>query len=152
LRLALDSNILIYALDTKAGEKHLRAKEVVAAAMLGDTMVPAQVLGELLSVIGRRRPEFAAAALSQARRWSEIFTIAETSVQAVLAAAEFGSRHKLQFWDSVIWQVAKIAGARILLTEDLQDGLELEGVVAINPLVERNAAALRSLWNEKDEG
>jgi predicted nucleic acid-binding protein len=42
-------------------------------------------------------------------------------------------RYLLSFWDSLIVSAAKTASCRYLLTEDLQEGQELDGVVVVNP-------------------
>ena len=44
-------------------------------------------------------------------------------------------RHGISFWDSLIVAAAKVAGCRYLLTEDLQPGQELDGVMVVNPFL-----------------
>jgi predicted nucleic acid-binding protein len=39
----------------------------------------------------------------------------------------------MSFWDSLIWAVAKEGGIPYLLTEDLDDGVNIEGVQVLNP-------------------
>ena len=51
----------------------------------------------------------------------------------MIRGADFARRHSLQYWDSVIWQVASAAGATALISEDMQDGLVLDGMMVINP-------------------
>jgi hypothetical protein len=41
------------------------------------------------------------------------------------AAVDAVKKHRLAFWDAMLWGAAQRAGVRHLLTEDLQDGLEL---------------------------
>jgi predicted nucleic acid-binding protein len=42
-------------------------------------------------------------------------------------------RYRLAFWDALIVAAAVAAGARILLSEDMQEGAEIEGVLIVNP-------------------
>lgn len=42
-------------------------------------------------------------------------------------------RHHLSFWDSLIVSAAQVGGCRYLLTEDLQDGQDLDGVEVVDP-------------------
>lgn len=42
-------------------------------------------------------------------------------------------RHRLSFWDSLIVSAAQVGGCRYLLTEDLQDGQDLDGVEVVDP-------------------
>jgi len=39
----------------------------------------------------------------------------------------------LSFWDAMIWATVKEAGGKQLISEDFQNGIELEGVTFINP-------------------
>ena len=41
--------------------------------------------------------------------------------------------YKLSWWDALIVSAALLAGCRYLLTEDLQEGQELETLVVLNP-------------------
>ena len=49
------------------------------------------------------------------------------------AALDTAKKHRLAFWDAMLWGAAQRAGVRHLLTEDLQDGFELAGVRFVNP-------------------
>jgi predicted nucleic acid-binding protein len=52
--------------------------------------------------------------------------------------------HQFQVWDAVIWSAARAAGATLFLSEDLQDGLSLDGMRVANPFL-RSEAELRAL-------
>ncbi|MBK1836494.1 hypothetical protein JHL17_03630 [Azospirillum sp. YIM B02556] len=60
----------------------------------------------------------------------------------VIDAMRVHRDHGIQFWDGMIWSVAKRAGSRVLFSEDLQDGRELEGVRFLNPFAPVNASAV----------
>ena len=49
------------------------------------------------------------------------------------AALDAVKKHRLAFWDAMLWAAAQRAGVRHLVTEDLQDGFELAGVRFVNP-------------------
>jgi predicted nucleic acid-binding protein len=42
-------------------------------------------------------------------------------------------RHRLSFWDSLIVSAAQVGGCKYLLTEDLQDGQDLDGLEVVDP-------------------
>jgi predicted nucleic acid-binding protein len=42
-------------------------------------------------------------------------------------------RYRLSFWDSLIVAAAKASSCRFLLTEDLQHGQTLDGVLVVSP-------------------
>jgi len=48
-------------------------------------------------------------------------------------AWEIEARFKLSWWDSMIVAAAHLSECRVLLTEDLQEGIELNNIVVINP-------------------
>ena len=54
------------------------------------------------------------------------------------AALDAVKKHRLAFWDAMLWASAQRAGVRHLLTEDLQDGFVLQGVMFINPFERAN--------------
>ena len=54
------------------------------------------------------------------------------------AALDAVKKHRLAFWDAMLWAAAQRAGVRHLLTEDLQDGFELAGVRFVNPFEAAN--------------
>jgi predicted nucleic acid-binding protein len=43
------------------------------------------------------------------------------------AALDAVKKHRLAFWDAMLWAAAQRAGVRHLLTEELQDGFEIGG-------------------------
>ena len=54
------------------------------------------------------------------------------------AALDAVKKHRLAFWDAMLWAAAQRAGVRHLLTEDLQDGFEFAGVSFVNPFEAAN--------------
>jgi predicted nucleic acid-binding protein len=142
LRFTLDSNILVYSLDRIAGDRHQAAIEIVARAATLDSFLTTQSIGECLNVIRRKRLDRFDEAIIQARRWLKAFETVDTPASLLPAAAAFAQQHKLQLWDAILWQVARHAGAEALISEDLQDGLSLDGLTVINPFNSANARLL----------
>jgi predicted nucleic acid-binding protein len=48
-------------------------------------------------------------------------------------AWEVQERSGLAFWDALIVAAARSAGCQVLLSEDLQDGQDLGGIVVVDP-------------------
>jgi predicted nucleic acid-binding protein len=140
---ALDSNILLYAELEPDSDKGQRAAQLIGD-IAGRGVLAAQVLGEFLNVVRRRRPASFGEARRQADVYREVFALVPTDAALLAAAARFAERYKLQFWDSVIWQASAHGGAAVLFSEDLQDGFEVDGMRAINPFP-LEAADLASL-------
>ncbi len=45
--------------------------------------------------------------------------------------------YRISYWDGAILAVAQALGARILFTEDLDDGQDYGGIRAVNPFGDR---------------
>jgi predicted nucleic acid-binding protein len=136
-KVALDSNILVYAELEPDSVKGRRALDIIQAAAPRGVLA-AQVLLEYLAVIRRRRRDRLADALLKVEAWAVVFEIAPTTNPIVERAARLVADHDFQVWDAVIWCAAQAAGARVLLSEDLHDGLRL------GPLLTRNPFAMAS--------
>jgi predicted nucleic acid-binding protein len=152
VRFTIDSNVLVYAFMRSDPEKHRAASELMIAAGMLDCVLAAQAIAEYLNVMRRKHPELFEEAQAQAGRWRATFPILDTTAEHVLRAADFAERHRLQFWDSLIWQVARSANATLFLSEDLQDGLSLEGMAVLNPFAAGNEARLKSLLADASAG
>jgi len=93
-----------------------------------------QVLQEFYVNATKKQPS----ALVEIRREvSDLMAWQPIAVDAsVIARAwKIEDRYGISFWDALIVAAAKIAGCRYLLTEDLQRGQELDGVVVVNPFL-----------------
>lgn len=53
----------------------------------------------------------------------------------ILLASSLEQRHRLSFWDALIVEAARRAGAARVVTEDLQHGRRFAGVRVENPFV-----------------
>ncbi|MGF1549329.1 MAG: PIN domain-containing protein [Sphingomonadaceae bacterium] len=145
MRFTFDSNLLVYAVDARTPDKHEIALGLLRRAPHFDAALTAQALGEFLAVIGRKYPPYYEEARIQAGRWARIFPVHDTAARHIPEAAELARRHRLQYWDSLIWTVAAAAATEIFLTEDLQDGLHIDGMTAVDPFAPENKDRLRAL-------
>ena len=68
-----------------------------------------------------------------ASSWTTVFETAPTTALVANAALQLVERHKFQVWDAVNWTASRMAGATVFLSEDLQDGLVLDGMRVVNP-------------------
>ena len=145
MRFAIDTNILVYAFIRDDGDKHHLAADLLIRASLTDAILPAQVLGEFMAVIRRKFSHYAGEAAEQIGRWAATFAIVDTTDAEVIEGARFALHHKLQVWDAIIWRAASSAGASYLLSEDMHDGLTLDGLTVIDPFKPANAALIATL-------
>ncbi len=143
-RVALDSNILIYAELEPDSEKGKRATELILQAAR-DGVIPAQVLGEYLRFVQRRVPAGFAGAIKQASLFRAVFLIPPTTDAVIEVASDLAQEHRVQLWDGVVCVASIDAGAKALLTEDMQDGRTIDGLRLINPFAAANADVIKSL-------
>jgi predicted nucleic acid-binding protein len=138
----VDTNILMYAHDTSAGEKHERAKALVEELWRDRTgVVSTQVLQELAVNLRKkvRRPLDSKATrdiVADYLTWQVVVNGGES----ILEAFELEVRYQISFWDALIVQAAQASGAEILYSEDLSDGQAYGPVRVVNPLPNQGAA------------
>lgn len=128
-----DTNVLIYADDKSASSKQKCAIDLVAQhRRAGTGVVSMQVLQEYFVTVTRKLGVDAKIARRKVELLAE-FDVAAPDVADILAAVDLHRLHSFSFWDGLIIRSAKQAGCSVLLTEDLQDRREVDGVRIINP-------------------
>lgn len=144
-RVALDSNILIYAeLEPESGKGKRSADLILRVAR--DGVIAAQVLGEFLRFIQRRVPAAFQDAIQQVSIYRAVFLTPATTDAVIKKACEIAHEHRMQLWDCVICTASAQAGAKVLLTEDdMQDGRVIDGLRLINPFSAPNAKTIDAL-------
>jgi predicted nucleic acid-binding protein len=123
-RVFLDSNVLVYA---HSASDPVRRELARTAADLPGAVVSAQVLGELANVMLRK---FALPDAQVREKVAEIAARCEVvpvTAAIVLDAFRIRERYRLGFFDSQIVAAALAAGAAMLYSEDLHDGLVVDG-------------------------
>jgi len=131
----VDTNILVYAHDISAGEKHTLAKEIVEDLWESESgCLSIQVLQEFyvaatVKVIKPLDSETAAKIIRDLSYWKIHIPEAED----ILGAIDLQRRAGITFWDSMILWSAKQLGCSDLLSEDLNPGQTYDGVRVINP-------------------
>ena len=130
----VDTNILIYAAAPTPGEqgKSRRANELLDER---DLALSAQVLQEFYAQATRPTRQSVlshAQALAMVRTLG-IFPIAPVTAPLVLAAIATRERFKISYWDAAILEAARSLGCDVVLSEDLSDGMDYDGVRVENP-------------------
>jgi len=143
--MALDTNVLVYAIDTAAGPRHTSAGTLIERVLLGGrAILILQTMTEFYSVATRR--------FRIPSRDALLFLDELRAVLSVHAADERdfdratrGDRHGMSFWDALLWATADRVGVRYLLSEDFQDGRTLGGVTFVDPFKGGNARLLAEI-------
>ncbi|HRP08202.1 MAG TPA: PIN domain-containing protein [Gemmatimonadales bacterium] len=136
MRVALDSNLLLYAEGINDAMRRERARELVVGLDPEQTFIPAQALAECLHRL-KRQPAWSVEVVRKAvRSWSSMATIIPTNNEVLHLAADLVVDHQFQLFDGIILAAASTAGCKILYSEDLQHGFEWGGVRVVDPFRE----------------
>ena len=133
MRVALDTNILVYAEGLNGAGRRADAIAAIEALSEDEIVLPIQTLGELFVVLTRKAGRTAAEARAAIRRWEDAAVTVPTDAGVLADAAELVVAHRLSFWDAVIVAAAAASGARTLLSEDMQHGFVWRRVAIRNP-------------------
>jgi predicted nucleic acid-binding protein len=132
-RVFVDTNVLIYALDSTDSKKQEAAKAWRTILWNGQRgRVSFQVLQEFYAKVTQKWPRLREEARAEVR---DLLTWKPVHIEASLLeqAWRIQDRYQLSFWDALIVAAAEASACRYLLTEDLQDGQELDNILVINP-------------------
>ncbi len=128
----LDTNVLVYAFDTSDREKQARALAVLAQHP--DATISTQVLLEWFAAVTRKlTPPMPPATAQKSLESLAKLSMATADAELVVRAAQTSVEHQLSIWDAIVIEAAAIAGCRVLLSEDLNDGQVIRGVRVQNP-------------------
>ena len=130
-----DSNVLVYSDDGSSKAKQRRAIDLIARHLADGTAVfSLQVLQEYFAVSTRKFKVPAETAQQKVQIFARAKVVYFTPSD-VIAAIELHRLRGLSFWDSLIVYAARLAGAGILYSEDLQTGGMVESVRVVNPFI-----------------
>lgn len=136
-KIFVDTNIIVYAYDVLAVEKHEIATRIMEDLWRsGFGILSTQVLQEFFVVITEKITapldvRTAKEIVSDLLKWDIVINDGES----ILDAIEVQQHYQYSFWDSLIIQAAIKGNAYLLLSEDFKDGHEVEGLKIENPFI-----------------
>ena len=133
MRIAVDTNVLVYALGGNDAQRQRRALDTLEALASHALQVPLQVFGELFNVRTRKARWQKSAARATILAMHDAWETTATSLAAFEAAMELAGDHGLGIWDATILACAAEAKCAMLLSEDLQEGFTWRDVTVVNP-------------------
>ena len=131
----LDTNVLVYAYDRSAGQKHSIAAQVVETCWVEENgCLSIQVLQEFFVTVTRK----ISAPLDLPTARQIVADLAHWRLQApdvahLLDAIDLQQTYQLSFWDAMVVQSAVSLGCAQLLSEDLSHGQIFGEVKIVNP-------------------
>jgi predicted nucleic acid-binding protein len=142
--ITVDTNILVYAVDSDAGARHVAAKDLLLRAA-GNAALSLQCLVEFYRVATRRYGHDPRAVRRRVAASMAHFDVFAATPASLLSAIDAVDDHRLSFWDAMLWAAARDAGCTLLLSEDGQDGRVIDGVRIVNPFDPANARTIDAL-------
>ena len=131
----VDTNILVYAYDREAGDKHLLARRAVGQLWEDGTgALSTQVLQEFY--VNVRRKSQRPISINSARSLVADFMAWDPVVNdgtSILEAMDAEQHHKISFWDALIVVAAQKCEADVILSEDFSHGQQYGSVRVVNP-------------------
>lgn len=134
----LDTNILVYAYDRSAGQKHALAVQLIESFLENENgCLSIQVLQEFFVTVTHKL----ATPLDHPTARQIVADLAQwrlhtTATSGLLQAIDLQHDLQLSFWDAQVVQSAISLGCKQLLSEDLSHGQAYGGVQVINPFKE----------------
>ncbi len=129
----VDTNVFVYAHDAGAAQKQSSARgwrDALWRSRLGRISI--QVLQEFYVQACRLNPkakESIRAEIKDLLAWEPVICDEKLLLEALTIQDDTGT----SFWDALIISAALAAGCRYLLTEDLQHGRDIRGMLVVSP-------------------
>ena len=136
-RIFVDAHILVYAHDLSAKDRHAKASAVIESLWEAETgVISTQVLQEFYVTVTRKiknplKPDEAREIIRNYIAWPVQINDPETTIRA----SEIEEKNSLSFWDALIVAAALRLQAQKIITEDLNHGQGIEGILIENPLL-----------------
>jgi predicted nucleic acid-binding protein len=130
----VDTNVLLYAISRDPAErsKAVRANEILDA---GDVGLSVQVLQECYVQSTRASREDSIThdqAVGLVEAWCR-FPVQETNVEVMRAALATRIRFGISYWDAAILEAGRALGCSVVLSEDLDDATDYDGIRVEDP-------------------
>ena len=133
----IDTNIIVYANDSRDNKKQIVAIELIKKLMKkGNAVISTQVLGEYAHVALdklNQKPEI----IIRQLKILENFEVVRQSPDIVTRGVELKVLYKINYWDACIIAAAEISKCNVLLSEDLNPGQFYSGIKTINPFIDK---------------
>jgi predicted nucleic acid-binding protein len=134
-KIFVDTNILVYGHDKDAGQKHQIAQNLLADLWNHRSgVLSIQVLQEFYVMLTRKvlHPLSTSTVRNLIRDYIS-WQVEVNDTLSILNASRIEENYRISFWDALIVSAASKAKVSKILTEDLQPGQVIEGILLENP-------------------
>jgi predicted nucleic acid-binding protein len=136
VRVALDTNILIYAVGVNDAHKQDLILDFLAEIPPYDVVLSVQVLAEFYRVCTGKAGFSRQEAALLTRSWRQRHTIVGTFDPVFDRSIDLAMRHRFTIWDSMVVASSVETKCKLLLSEDMHHGFTWSGVTIVNPFLD----------------
>ncbi len=130
----IDTNILIYQLDSRDKSKQKKCRDLVKVLVTNrEAVISTQVLQEFY-VACTTKLKIKPILVKGIMHGFENMEVVSIGTELISEAIDTSIQYKLSFWDSLIVVSAESAKCQLLYTEDLNEGQVIRNVKIQNPL------------------
>lgn len=130
----LDTNILIYQLDSRDPTKQKRCREIVRTVVSNhEAVISTQILQEFY-VACTMKLKIKPILVKGIMHGFENMEVVTIGIDLINNAIDASIQYQISFWDSLVVVSAESAKCQYLLTEDLNEGQIIRNVRIRNPL------------------
>jgi predicted nucleic acid-binding protein len=130
----VDTNILIYAHDLDAKEKHRAAREALDELWANRTgVISTQVLQEFYVTVTQKLAKPLSKRVARTIVDTYLIWCVDITPAEIAAAFRIEDEARIGFWDALICATAMKSGAERILSEDLNVGQRITGIRIENP-------------------
>ena len=133
-----DTNVLLYMYGGDVA-KQVRARDLFRQyAHEGDLLLSTQVVQEFYAA-GSRKLGMPRRELREATAALLDLPLIVVGPSHIVAAIENEERYRISFWDALILAAAESSGAKVVFTEDLNNGQQYGPLLVRNPFLENES-------------
>jgi predicted nucleic acid-binding protein len=130
---SIDTNVLIYSIDSSDAAKQEIADGVVERLIAARGCMPLQCLSEFYALTTRKRLITPHQAERVVERMLMSLVIVSAEALDVVEAMHLQQQHGMQYFDALLIATARRVGCTLFLTEDMQHGRSFGGITVDNP-------------------
>lgn len=139
-KIFIDTNILVYTLDSKDPRKQAKARGIMRKVVnMHQPVISTQVLKEFYVVATTKMKADRIIVKNIIHNFSNI-EIVQNDLELIEQAIDISVISQLSFWDSLIIAAAEKAKCKYIFSEDLNSGQTFRGVMVVNPFEEEDMA------------
>jgi predicted nucleic acid-binding protein len=136
--IAIDTNVLVYAIDNDAPIKQTKALDLLGRLrqVTPSAILLWQVASEFLSVLRKRQSKGRITSTeveTHFRQYGTMFPLVVPGPRVFATYFDLHTRFSLSHWDSMLLAACKEAGVTTLYSEDMDAGTDYDGLAIVNP-------------------